>query len=333
MRNARLPQRIAQVQAQLSSKLAQELRIPASSVDYDYLAFLTMVGESGNIAQDYDVSVYDLPDRLQPYATRRYNAYTGARIWIPGWRPSPPGGTPRWSPSAEAKDIQGRIETAKPLVIAGGFATAGILGTALYFLLRGKSAPADGSIDPVDSGAAPALSPRRARALELVAGVVPSKYGDEKFTTLAPSYKADDPKLPASFTTCGYLVCYVAAKLGLTGMITRCGTNGVRDAGKTAGAWVDAIPGGDARPSPGDFYCIVSPDGTGVIHVGIIINASGAIWKTADSGQGTRGAGQQALYVDRPYDTAAGTLGGTGTTGRKLGGWCNLDKMTPLAAA
>lgn len=307
------------VQAHISKILLREAGRVAPEVSFDNLAYNLLVDPSGRYVWEIQGhGKAPVPTELRKYDKRRYSATTGERL-------SDATLFSRWSPSAETEDLQKKILTAKPLVIAGAVATGAAILGGLVFLFKGKSgALPDGSYPPPGDNAGAPLSDRRTRALGLVAGVVPSKYGDAKFTQLAPSYKADDPKLPAGFTTCGYLVCYVAAKLGLQGMITRCGTNGVRDAGKTAGAWVDA--GGAARPLPSDFYCIVNDKG-GVDHVGVIVDASGPVWKTADAGQGTRGEGQEALYVDRPYDANAVTL-----EGRKLGGWCNLDKMTPLAA-
>lgn len=257
---------------------------------------------------------------LRRFASRRYSADTGERL-------SDASVFSRWSPSAEARDIQGRIDTAKPLVIAGAVAAGGvILGGLAWLAFGGKKASPDA---PVVDGA-PSLSPRRVKALALAKEVLPSKWGSPEFTRIAPGYDAAKiASLPAGFTTCGYFVCFIAVHVGLTGMITTCGTNGVRDAGKKAGAWFPA--GVAARPRPGDFYCIINAVG-GVIHVGMIISVTvttdGEIWRTGDAGQGGHGELQEALYVDRIYDPVKVTLGG-----RPLGGWDDLDLMTPLAAA
>lgn len=227
---------------------------------------------------------------------------------------------PRWDVSAEAANLQRHIPSARVLVIGGAVASGlALLGGLVALAAKKSSSGAAGA--PAGAGAAE-LSPLRQKALDLVAGVVPSKYGDAKFSELAPGYKPTNPGLPAGFTTCGYLVCYVAIRLGMKGMIARCGTNGVKQAGQTAGAWVDA--GGSRRPLPGDFYCLVNDLG-GVIHVGVIEDASGPVWKTADAGQGSH-TEQEALYVQRTYDPVALTLG-DGPNKKKLGGWDDLDLL------
>jgi len=181
------------------------------------------------------------------------------------------------------------------------------------------------------------LSPRRVRALALVAEVVPSKYGDDKFARVAPGLKAEtvDGKprltqngviLPDNFTTCGSLPCFVGRGLGDPRGITQCGLEQIRIVAKKADAWVDA--GGDRRPKPGDFF-IVGNDAGAVLHVGVVIAAPATgPWKTADAGQGTKLA-QEARYVERPYDPVAVTLGGP-VGPRKLFGWLDLDRF-PIA--
>lgn len=173
-------------------------------------------------------------------------------------------------------------------------------------------------------------SARRLRIVnDILPSVVPSRYGDARFAKLAPGYRPDDPKLPPGFTTCGYLDLFVGHALGAKDGITRGGTEQIRTAGKAANAWVE--PGGGRLPSPGDLYGIDKIDSAGnryIVHVGVIVDASGPVWRTADAGQGPRNA-QEAQYVDRPYDAANATLGGPAGP-RPLAGWINIDKY-PIA--
>jgi hypothetical protein len=170
------------------------------------------------------------------------------------------------------------------------------------------------------------ISARRAKVLEAIAAVVPSQYGDSKFKKIAPGYDPADPALPTGFTTCGYLPCYVGSVLGAPKCITQGGLEQMRTNGRALGAWVDA--GGTNRPKPGDLYAI----GTDklIVHVGVIIDPSGDVWKTADSGQGAMGSGQSALYVERSYDPTNVTLAQTKPVlgkPRKLAGWIDIDKV------
>ena len=194
------------------------------------------------------------------------------------------------------------------------------------------STPTDTDADTTDTpDTAPSteLSARRSRIIdELLPGVVPSSYGDQRFTALTFGLRKDSPGVTPGYTTCGSLPMYIARKLG-DQVIT--GTFGVRTAGVKKGAWVEA--GGDARPKPGDLYALLAAGSTdraggGIAHVGVIVDASTDEWKTADAGQGD---GWSAAYVTRQYDAAAGTLSGeiVGTTGprpaRVLAGWIDVD--------
>jgi len=99
----------------------------------------------------------------------------------------------------------------------------------------------------------------------------------------------------------------------------------------------------DERPKPGDFYTLVGNvsrmvDGKltkiwAISHVGIIIDAIGNVWETADCGQCGKNA---AAYKHRIFDLEQGTLilnppeddgkvpdGGT----RFLDGWINIDEL------
>jgi hypothetical protein len=96
----------------------------------------------------------------------------------------------------------------------------------------------------------------------------------------------------------------------------------------------------DVRPKPGDFYTLVGmvpvkkggPYVWGLAHVGVIIDPSGDVWKTADCGQCGQNA---AAYKTRKFNLADGTLkvdppestdspdGGQ----RYLDGWIDVDQL------
>ncbi len=180
-----------------------------------------------------------------------------------------------------------------------------------------------------------ALSARRLRALTAIAEVVPSVYGTERFTKLAPGLVvAEDAsgevvktvngvKQGKTFTECGYLPCYVGRRLGDPRGITQCGLEQARKNAIAQNAWRKA--GGDARPAPGDIFLVVDEHDT-PLHVGMYVgrNADGT-WRTADAGQGTKKA-PDARYLDRPYDAERVTLGGPAGP-RRLAGWVDLDAV------
>jgi len=213
------------------------------------------------------------------------------------------------------------------------------------------------------------LSGRRLRALQAISEVVPSGYGDPKFKRIAPGYDPNDPSLPRdpntgelTFTTCGYLPCFVGNVLNAPKCITQGGLNQMRDNATEQGAWVVAT--GQNRPRPGDLYGIGSA--ALLVHVGVFVDhydpaeelpktrqllestTDSALkarlrlkipvlekligqgvkeaWETADTGQGGKGAGQRAEYVIRPYNPTDNTLSGLAGP-RALAGWVDLDKI------
>jgi hypothetical protein len=138
-----------------------------------------------------------------------------------------------------------------------------------------------------------------------------------------------------TFTTCGFLPCYLGRGLALALEISQCGLESLRTNGKKWGAWIE--PGERHEPMPGDVYGIdIHQGGPLIVHVGVFVgkNADGS-WRTADAGQGTR-AQQEAKYTDHVYDPAAKTLtmlvNGKPTLPRRLAGWVDLDKV-PAADA
>lgn len=174
------------------------------------------------------------------------------------------------------------------------------------------------------------LSARRRQVIDvLIPGVLPSSYGQQKFTKLTFGLTKDNPSVTPGYTTCGSLPMYIARMLNDKRIG---GTNGVRTAGQNKNAWV--VADGVKRPLPGDLYALLNKGETDVInggisHVGVILDASGDQWKTADAGQGD---GWAADYVTRHYDAQAGTLSGEilqaagARPPRVLAGWIDIDK-------
>lgn len=85
------------------------------------------------------------------------------------------------------------------------------------------------------------------------------------------------------------------------------------------------------RPKPGDIYVLMQDLGGHFAHVGVIVDAVGSIWRTADCGQAGKNA---AAYKKRIFNEDAGTLivdppesntpdGGT----RYLEGWIDIDHL------
>lgn len=166
------------------------------------------------------------------------------------------------------------------------------------------------------------LTPRRAKALEAIAQVVPSKYGDGRWEDIAPGFDPANPP-SANFTTCGFLPLAIGKKIGIN---TRGGLASIREIGEKVGAWVPFD--GTRRPKPGDFYLIGDDQGA-ILHTGIIYSGQeGTQWVTADAGQGTRLA-PEAAFVTRTFDPVAGTLSTTSPIHpkAKLLGWLDLDKF------
>ena len=169
-----------------------------------------------------------------------------------------------------------------------------------------------------------------------------SKYGDPEFTELTNGLSKDNPEVVKAnerakpygghFTTCGYLPGYVAKQLGDPGQVQLNGPSLVRSEGQKYGAWVTAD--GTTRPQPGDLFALLAPSVTDkenglIAHVGVIVDASGDRWKTADAGQGDDGF--VATYLTRNYDAAAGTLSedirwAGNAIRRVLAGWIDIDK-------
>ena len=108
--------------------------------------------------------------------------------------------------------------------------------------------------------------------------------------------------------------------------------------------WVDYDKKKDNRPLPGDFYALEKDldTKTGKVtilaHVGIIVDAVGEIWRTADSGQSektpiptdTKGnplyaKGFCAGYRDRIFNPGVGEIGGEDSKKTRLRGWIDID--------
>lgn len=82
--------------------------------------------------------------------------------------------------------------------------------------------------------------------------------------------------------------------------------------------------GDGARPQPGDVYVLLRPDGM-TRHVGVIIDASGDAWRTADGGGGA--SGYAVGYTNRKFEAKSGMISG-GKEAGKLAGWIDLAALT-----
>jgi hypothetical protein len=115
------------------------------------------------------------------------------------------------------------------------------------------------------------------------------------------------------------------------------GTKAIRDRGNQFGAWIEADL--IKRPKMGDIYGLLDRDKNGqpltdkkndyIGHVGVILDASGPVWTTADLGQGNGWEGK--IDVVRPYKADIGQLYGEVRQGgvspyRVLAGWVDIDK-------
>jgi hypothetical protein len=204
------------------------------------------------------------------------------------------------------------------------------------------------------------LSPRRRRILlEILPQVVPSVYGEAAFRRIDANWKPG-----SGYTTCGGLPTFVAQQLGVTAQMKKegmgsYGLTGMRNAAIRRGCWVHtgrtganpALSCDRPMPRPGDIYilcsgrghdfgcCTVQKDkdtdpwpkvlGAKVEHIGVIVEAAGNFWLTADAGQSV-GTSQAALYVRRHYNAVTGNMTGEqepkGRPLRRLCGWIDVDR-------
>jgi hypothetical protein len=180
------------------------------------------------------------------------------------------------------------------------------------------------------------LSALRKQILATLRQVLPCTYMDKNYQKIAPGLT----KQGGSYTTCGSLPGFVTSELGgkpkgkgydnYMKVRSLNGTFGVRTKGIKYNSWVQAEPG--KRPKPGDIYALLTPGKTdklndGISHVGVIMNSTGEVWKTADMGQG--GGYDGKIDVQRPYKEATCELAGEINQGggyRVLAGWVDIDK-------
>ncbi|HEX2886211.1 hypothetical protein [Vineibacter terrae] len=88
------------------------------------------------------------------------------------------------------------------------------------------------------------------------------------------------------------------------------------------------VPFAGNRPLPGDIYTLTKFDkSTEFQHVGVIVNADGNDWTTADGGQGN---GWQSGFVKRSFHSDGQIDGEFGNKAR-LKGWVNLDALYAVA--
>ncbi|HKU96606.1 MAG TPA: peptidoglycan-binding domain-containing protein [Vineibacter sp.] len=90
------------------------------------------------------------------------------------------------------------------------------------------------------------------------------------------------------------------------------------------------VPFAGNRPLPGDIYVLGNYDKpTEFQHVGVIVNAQGNEWLTADGGQGNGG---QSGFMKRQFQPS-GQIEGEFGNKAVLWGWVNLDALYAVAIA
>ena len=90
------------------------------------------------------------------------------------------------------------------------------------------------------------------------------------------------------------------------------------------------VPFAGNRPLPGDIYVLGQFDNPNAFqHVGIIVDATGSDWMTADGGQGN---GWQSGFVTRRFHPN-GQIDGEFGNKAKLRGWVDLDALFAVAIA
>ena len=174
------------------------------------------------------------------------------------------------------------------------------------------------------------LSPIRQKVLDLCRAALPAvgtflTPGTMRMAKIS-SETRNSPLVVAEYnkgkhyTNCGAFPAYIAKLLGGKGLILHGLSAGMKATAKTAKTWVEAD--GSNRPLPGDFYVLENPKGQ-FSHVGVVIDASTGVWRTADSGQSD---GFAAGYRDRRYKD--GSLTGEPTQGGGFGylaGWVDIE--------
>jgi hypothetical protein len=82
------------------------------------------------------------------------------------------------------------------------------------------------------------------------------------------------------------------------------------------------------RPLPGDIYVLKGyvprMNGIGFRHVGVIVDASGSTWKTADGGQGL---GYAVGFNLRPLEADSGKIKGEDQHPASVDGWVDLEAL------
>ncbi|HLK68839.1 MAG TPA: hypothetical protein VKU19_35655 [Bryobacteraceae bacterium] len=175
---------------------------------------------------------------------------------------------------------------------------------------------------PAPGGSSGPISGIRSTVInQIVPEVLPCTFGDAK-----AKKNMYNPEQKAAGTNCYCLTSYVAFKLKKP--LKFAGTTGMPESGRRYNAWVNAkdCPAG---PKPGDLYALCSGtlDDQHITHVGVMVDPSGANWKTADYGQL---GGWDGKYVTRAYDKATNGLEGETRDGRAfrpIYGWIDIDLL------
>jgi hypothetical protein len=92
--------------------------------------------------------------------------------------------------------------------------------------------------------------------------------------------------------------------------------------------FIPFVPGSTRKPKTGDIYLLRQPNGW-FRHVGVIYDATGPIWRTADGGQGK---GFAVGFRDRSFTPATGKIIGEDKTDAFVKGWVDLEALVEKKA-
>jgi hypothetical protein len=173
-------------------------------------------------------------------------------------------------------------------------------------------------------GSPGALSVRRTVARDAMARVIPSEYGSQAFTELAPGYSPEILKKYPTFTTCGYAPAYLFGAVAKSegadaGKLGQAGLTLLKTEAQRGGYWRES-----GLPRPYDVYALANETGL-IVHVGVVEEADGGEWTTLDAGRGPREK-QRAEIVVRAFDAGNRTLTNEFGT-RRLAGFVDLDAV------
>jgi len=250
------------------------------------------------------------------------------------------------SPGGERKNIliirdspTSEVDTAHPSGLARAFAPKDVAlkDSVGKWTLAPSAAQAD-TLSPIRRRVLEVIVPRTIPCLFPTAWAEQKREADKNKQKIAapPSNTPQgkyvvnnyNPHGKSGGTNCYTLPAFVAQELKRP--FRWPATTGLPKEGKRYNAWVLAsdVPG--RRPQPGDLYALCTGELTdmNITHVGVIIDAGGTEWTTADMGQPPDG--WSGKYNKRPYDPVGNTLAGEvhdGKAPRPIYGWVDVDLL------